>query len=136
MNARKSLLFYNDAFWVKKQGNELFDVAMGSYDGAEVADLVGLFILHTLGREIKDLDIGLYRDDGLGVVHKANGHTMDNLKSLQSLQIYLSSCQCSWCVRSLAEAPLYLTSCAQHTFTCLHFKQTQNNTHWRKTLSL
>ena len=79
MNARKSLLFYNDAFWVKKQGNELFDVAMGSYDGAEIADLVGLFILHTLRREIEDLDIGLYRDDGLGVIHRADGHTMDRL---------------------------------------------------------
>ena len=36
----------------KKHGNELFDVAMGSYDGAEIADLVGLFILHILRREI------------------------------------------------------------------------------------
>ena len=47
MNARKSLLFYNESFWVKKQGTELFDVAMGSYDGAEIADLVGLFILNS-----------------------------------------------------------------------------------------
>ena len=51
MNARKSLLFYNDSFWVKRQGEELFDVAMGSFDGAEIADLVGLFILHILNWE-------------------------------------------------------------------------------------
>ena len=80
MNARKSLLFYNDSFWVKKRGDELFDVAMGSYDGAEIADLVGLFILHTLKNETSEIDIGLYRDDGLGIVHNTNGHTMDKLR--------------------------------------------------------
>ena len=35
---------------------------MGSYDGAEVYKLVGLFLLHRL-RENKVGDVGLYRDD-------------------------------------------------------------------------
>ena len=41
---------------------------MGSYDGAETSDLVGLFILF----QLKDLDInvGLYRDDSLGALTK------------------------------------------------------------------
>ena len=38
---------------------------MGSYDGAEVADLVGLFLLSKLST--LNLNIGLYRDDGLAV---------------------------------------------------------------------
>ena len=38
---------------------------MGSWDGAEVADLVGLFLLSQL--EDLHLNIGLYRDDGLAV---------------------------------------------------------------------
>ena len=42
----------------------LFDVTMGSYDGAEVCELVGLFLLHKL-RENKVEDVGVYRDDGL-----------------------------------------------------------------------
>ena len=37
---------------------------MGSWDGAEVADLVGLYLLSQLAD--LNLEIGLYRDDGLG----------------------------------------------------------------------
>ena len=35
-HSRKSLLFHNGNAWVKKEGNPLFDVTMGSYNGAEV----------------------------------------------------------------------------------------------------
>ena len=36
---------------------------MGSFDGAEISDL----LLHKIGEKFPDEDIGLYRDDGLGV---------------------------------------------------------------------
>ena len=48
-----------------KKGNSIFDVNMGSFDGAEICDLIGLFILSQLQK--LDLNIGLYRDDGLAV---------------------------------------------------------------------
>ena len=38
---------------------------MGSFDGAEFADLVGLYLLSILAH--LKLNIGLYRDDGLAV---------------------------------------------------------------------
>ena len=38
---------------------------MGSYDGAETCDLVGIFLLSKL-KKFK-INFGLYRDDGLGV---------------------------------------------------------------------
>jgi hypothetical protein len=38
---------------------------MGSYDGAEVCELVGLFILNSLTEKYWKDYIGLYRDDGL-----------------------------------------------------------------------
>ena len=41
MHASKSLLFNNNSTWIKKNGS-LFDVTMGSYDGAEVCELVGI----------------------------------------------------------------------------------------------
>ncbi len=47
-HVRKSLLFYSDKTWVKKSNDSLFDLTMGSYDGAEVSELVGLFILNKL----------------------------------------------------------------------------------------
>ena len=45
-HARKSLLYYNDEMWVKK-GERNFDVSMGAYDGAEVCELIGSFMLLT-----------------------------------------------------------------------------------------
>ena len=47
MNARKPFLFSNSEPWIKKNIFQ-FDVTMGAYDGAEVCELVGLFILNRL----------------------------------------------------------------------------------------
>ena len=41
-----------------------FYVSIGSYDGAEVCELVGLHLL-TLSDNFEKTDVGLYRDDGL-----------------------------------------------------------------------
>ena len=41
---------------------------MGSYDGAEICELVGLFILNHLGKSFGKEKIGLYRDDGLAII--------------------------------------------------------------------
>ena len=54
--ARKSPLFNKDRTWVKKGDDTLFDVRMGSFDRAEISELVGLYVLDKLssliGREI------------------------------------------------------------------------------------
>ena len=42
----KSLLFSKDGTWVKKSGNELFVVTMGSFGGAEICGVVGLYLLN------------------------------------------------------------------------------------------
>ena len=46
---------------------------MGSYDGAEVCELVGLFILNDLCNEYGKDNIGLYRDDGLAIFKHTSG---------------------------------------------------------------
>ena len=46
-DARKSLLYDNSEPWMKKDSG-LFDVTMGAYDGAEVYELVGTFLLYKL----------------------------------------------------------------------------------------
>ena len=38
---------------------------MGSYDGAEVCELVGLYMLHLLSNCFDQKDLGLYRHDGI-----------------------------------------------------------------------
>ena len=44
MHSRKSLLFSNNEIGVKKD-NPDFDVTMGSFNRAEVCELVGLYLL-------------------------------------------------------------------------------------------
>ena len=63
-HTKESLLFDGRDTWVKK-GNTNFDVGMGSYDGAETCDIVGLFLLSKL--QHLPIQVGLYRDDGLAV---------------------------------------------------------------------
>ena len=52
---------------------------MGSNDGAEIAELVGLYILHILESKLYIKDIGLYRDDGLAAIN-ARGRTADKIR--------------------------------------------------------
>ena len=40
-------------------------MTMGSFDGAESCDIVGLYILSEVSK--LKIDVGFYRDDGLGV---------------------------------------------------------------------
>ncbi|XP_065639655.1 uncharacterized protein LOC136072378 [Hydra vulgaris] len=80
-HSRKSLLFTeHNSIWVKKLGDPNFDVTMGSYDGAEVCELVGLFILHTISRDYGLKTVGLYRDDGLCCFHGINGPQSERIK--------------------------------------------------------
>ena len=50
---RKSLLFDNETAWTKKNQSDMFDVTMGSFDGAEDCEFIGLFLLNNLKREIQ-----------------------------------------------------------------------------------
>jgi hypothetical protein len=77
MHARKSLLFNKDEPWIKKTNDSTFDVTMGSYDGAEACELVGLYILPTLQDILPDSSVGLYRDDGLGALHNLSAQALD-----------------------------------------------------------
>ena len=80
MHSRKSLLFDNGTAWVKKDNESMFDVTMGSYDGAEVCELVGLFILNILCNKYGKENIGLYRDDGLALFNNITGTQAERIK--------------------------------------------------------
>ena len=79
-HSRKSLLFDKNRAWAKREGQGLFDVAMGSYDGAEVCELVGIFVLGQLPEQYDRRDIGLYRDDGLAVFRGVSGSVCERIK--------------------------------------------------------
>ena len=53
---------------------------MGSYDGAEICELVGLYLLNRLSIVIDKSSVGLYRDDGLAAINNANGPKLDRIR--------------------------------------------------------
>ena len=61
--SKKSFLYNKGEPWDKKVNPDC-DITMGSYDGAETCDLVGLFLLSKM--QNLGINVGLYRDDGLG----------------------------------------------------------------------
>ena len=76
LHARKSLLnvFKDGNALGKMDRNALFNVTTGSYNGAEVCELVGIFLLNDLSKFFQKKDMGLYRNDGLTVLMDAPGH--------------------------------------------------------------
>ena len=80
MNSWKAFLFYDGNPWIKKDTLQHFDVTEGSFDGSEIFDLVGLYLLNQFEDIIKNRSVGVYRYDGLVVVHKYSGHEMDRLR--------------------------------------------------------
>ena len=62
----KLTLYSNNMPWRKIRSD--FDVTMGSFDGAETCELVGLFQLSQLTH--LDVNVGLYRDDELATCTK------------------------------------------------------------------
>ena len=78
-HARKSLLYDNSEPWMKKDTG-LFDVAMGAYDGSEVWELAGTFLLWKLSLKYNKNDIGLYRDEGLAIFKNISGPISEKVK--------------------------------------------------------
>ena len=83
MHSRKTLLFWQDSTWVKKEGDEDFDIPTAGYDGAEKCELIGIYIQNKLSKLMKKKDFGLYRNDGLGILRNTSRTEADRkLKSI------------------------------------------------------
>ena len=65
LHAKRSFLYSEESAWGKTETQDLFDVIMGSWDGAETYELVGNYLLSLIKKKHGN-NIGLYRDDGLG----------------------------------------------------------------------
>ena len=50
---------------------------MGAPDGAEICELVGLYILDEIRKKFPELNFGLYRDDGLAAHKKMAGRRLE-----------------------------------------------------------
>ena len=65
---------------MKKNNDSMFDVTMGSFDGAEICDLVGLYLLHHLAEKFGTKFVGLYSDDGLAIIQGKRARIADNVR--------------------------------------------------------
>ena len=53
---------------------------MGAYDGAEVYELVGTFLLEKISEICNKSNIGLYSDDGLSTFRNKSGTQLERMK--------------------------------------------------------
>ena len=53
---------------------------MGSYDGVEVCELIGIYIQSLLTNILPKDNMGLYRDDGLFILRKINKQQTDKIR--------------------------------------------------------
>ena len=77
-HTKDSLLFDENGCWRKKSG--IFDITMGSFDGAECCEIVGLYLLHKISKKVPTNQLGMYRDDGLAMIPHANGPKIDRIR--------------------------------------------------------
>ena len=137
LHCRESLLCSGGVDWVKR-GDTRFDVAMGSFDGAEASDIVGLYLLHQM--EHLPINIGLYRDDGLAVsaltkrqteivrqqiveIFKKNGlkiHIVANIETVNFLDVTLNLKTGKFCpYKKPNSTPMYIHTKSNHPPTVI-----------------
>ena len=80
IRTKKSFFSAEGNIWMEKVESALFDVTIGSHDGAEVCELVVIYLLGKLSSIIYEKNIGLYRGDRLYVIENANGSQLDGLR--------------------------------------------------------
>ena len=78
-HAKKSHFYKKEISW-KKRNTNLFDAAMGPYDGAEISELVGSFLLNSSASKFDKNSVASHRDDGLALFKNINGHRADKTR--------------------------------------------------------
>ena len=73
-------MFYENEAWKKKDTDTIFDVTMGSYDGAELCEFIGIYIQSLFLNILSEDNMGLYRDDGLSILRKINKQEIDRVR--------------------------------------------------------
>ena len=82
MHAKESPLFDENNPWTKKDTKGTLDVTIWNYDGAEVCELVGAYILNTLAKKYDKAQIGIYWDDGLAILKDVTGSQAERIKKI------------------------------------------------------
>ena len=102
-----------DREWIK-EGTGLFDLTMGCHDSAETCQLLGTLVLATITKAMPSASIGLYRNDGLGVLwdtpgSKADWIRMDLIKLFAEMGLRITI-QRNWKVADFPDETLNLST--------------------------
>ena len=65
---------------MEKEIDSCFDFTMASFDGAEICELVGLYIQSKLEKILPKSNVGLYRDNGMALLRNLNGQHAGKVK--------------------------------------------------------
>ena len=115
----KFITTFDSQTWIKKL-NHLFNITMGSFDGADVCELISALILFQLSRIINNTNMGLYRDDRLILIRKPNGPKLDNYRKRISNTLKLlgfkSSIHTNLKAVNFLDITLNFTNCAYEPY--------------------
>ena len=75
-----SVLLGNKEAWKKKSTHSCFNVTIGSYEDAEICELVGNYALCKQENITSKDDIGLYRNDSLILLGELNVEQTDKIR--------------------------------------------------------
>ena len=65
-----------------KKEKATFDIRMEAFDGAEICQLIGIFMLSLLSKHINMNHIGLYGDDGLAILKNTSDPEAKNSRKI------------------------------------------------------
>ena len=64
-----------------EESGDLFHIGMGAYNGGEVFELVGTFLLGKISEIYNKINIELYRNDGLSSFRNKSGSQLEKIKN-------------------------------------------------------
>lgn len=65
LEARKSIILFDNKYWARENTSNLFDITMGLADSAQVTGLDGIYILSHFTNKFSDINDEQYRDNVL-----------------------------------------------------------------------
>ena len=64
----------------EKEHDSSFGIIMGSYDGAELCEMIGIYIQSLLESTLEKDLMGLYRDNRLIIIRNTNSQQADKIQ--------------------------------------------------------
>ena len=63
------------------------------HDGAQVCELIGIYMLYLKGKQYNSKDIGLYRDDGLAVLKNVSEPASEKTENIYNICLSKKTCK-------------------------------------------